>query len=197
MQAGAGDLAQPFDAVNGAENFSADRGQIGPDLLRSPLARMFTQRVGYFVAEYRSQLIIGNPQFFNQTGVHRNFAARHTPGIDFGCSNQVLFPLPVARVGPEYASLRNQPSRNAANPAQLRGIPVQRAFFARIGQHLCVLLACRLFYLRLRHRHSLRAANADCAALSGLNRAAGCQHQRRQQRAERPGNYTKLRVFHF
>src|SRR5215510_10074550 len=71
--------------------YRADRARpdVGRKLLRGSLASVLAQSVRDLVAHHPSDLIVRQLELLEDTGVERDLAAGHAPGVDFGRSENV------------------------------------------------------------------------------------------------------------
>ena len=73
-----------------AAKLHADTGQ---QLLADLRFAVFAQGVGHFVADDGGEFVVTQVQFFDEAAVHRHFAARHRPGVEFVGADDVHFPV--------------------------------------------------------------------------------------------------------
>ena len=73
-----------------AAKLHADTGQ---QLLADLRFAVFAQGVGHFVADDGGEFVVCEVQFFDEAAVHRHFAARHRPGVEFVGADDVHFPV--------------------------------------------------------------------------------------------------------
>src|ERR1044071_9814676 len=116
---------------------------------------MFTQGMGYFMAQHSGEFGIAGLEFFDQPGIDHDLAARHAPGIDLLRVHYIDFPLPSRRVRAESTDLGDKAIGDGFYPGDQSWLVVDRALGAAVGQGLAVGLACRVLYRFSRDQKAL------------------------------------------
>ncbi len=143
----------------------ADAGAVGD---RHALLRVVGERVADLVPHHLRDLVVAGFELLDQPGVHRHLAAGHAEGVHrLRIVDQLHFPVPLCRVGPEAHRLRDQAIGDLAQVLRARRAGLDLLLLGEPAHHAVVGRRRLADRHRLGHHHQLAAAG------QGIGRAAG------------------------